>query len=107
MHRLNQGRMDRLVVKPPIDRPHAPKKINRLGWCISEEFRDDFDRTCRPNDCDDRQDVDGIAGEALRQTEPLPSHRVPADHWNSFLTYTDTSSLSMTMAIIAIRMVST
>ena len=105
------ARVDGLGIVLPVERPHAPEQIGGLRRRVGQELRDDLDVARRPDDGDHGEQIDGIAAEPLGRREALP-RRALADcrrlrHWNTCRSQAEAISLTMMMAMMASRMVST
>src|SRR4029453_17031893 len=99
----------------PIDRPHAREKIGGLLRSVVEKFGNDLDRPQRPDDRDQRDEIEHRPQRALSRAEPLPSSRRHGRlacndrvaHWNSRRIRPEITSPTITMAMIARTMVRT
>ena len=65
MQRLDQRRVHDLRIPGPVDRPHAGEQVGGLLRRVVEEFRNDLDGAQRPDDGDQRQQIERRAHDAL------------------------------------------
>src|SRR5262245_54399785 len=102
--------MHDLWIPGPVDRPHPRKQVGGLLRCVVEKLRDDLDAADRPHDRDQRHQVERRAHDALGHREAVPLARAGRGrrrHWNSLRMKPETSSPTITTAMIASTIVST
>src|SRR5215470_18836479 len=101
--------MHDLGIPGPVDRPHPRKQVGGLLRRVVEKLGDDLDTADRPHDRDQRHQVEGRTHDALGHREAMPPARAGCGrgrHWNSLRMKPETTSPTLTTAMIASTMVS-